>query len=570
MIKLRDYQEQALEAIEKALARGVKKQVLNLATGLGKTIVFAELLRRRGKTALVLAHRDELIQQAEDKIRFVYPEAEIGVVKAERNEKDADIVVASIQSLHEKRLKQWEPDRFHTVVIDEAHHAIAPSYKRVIDHFNPELLLGVTATPFRGDRVTLAKVFDEVVYSYGILEGIRNQYLVDIEAYRVQTNVDLDSVKTNAGDFNLGELSERVNVADRNEAIVQAYVRYAGGKKAIVFAVDIEHAMSLTETFRRAGINAAFVHGGTPKEERRSVLEGLKTGEIPVVVNVSVLTEGFDEPSVEAVILARPTKSLALFTQMVGRGTRLHPGKERLILLDIADNTKRHRVVSVKEMVGLKNPVKQGQRLTVAVLEEEKRIPEIRKFISEVFPTIEVEKVPDLLVEFSDTSVLPDYDWRDVLGELEELREDEEMYAEERKKFKEKWSSKNYDTSTLRVTEWQKKALEGFGWPIEEIVNLARFEASFCIDRHMEAMRDWSERKAKLWGVILGISPDEAKRHFNAPWQLKPMTKDQFKVLKHEKISLPPGDLLAGEAAIILDKIFSNKKNGDGSLAGVR
>ena len=566
-IVLRDYQEAALAATENALAGGVKRQVWSMATGLGKTICFAELARRRGGETLILAHRDELIQQAVEKVLRVWPQADVGVVKAETDEHDRPVVVASVQSLHERRLRRWEPDRFGLVVVDECHHAAAPSYRRILDHLQPKLLLGVTATPFRGDKITLADVFQKIVYSFGIKEGIQAGHLVDIRAYRVHANVDLDTVRTTAGDFSAGELEDAVNVPDRNRAIVEAYRTHTDGKRVLVFTAGVQHAEDLAHEFWGAGVPAAYVHGAMPLAERREILRRLRSGEIRVVTNCNVLTEGFDEPSLEAVILARPTKSLGLFTQMVGRGTRPSPetGKRDLLLLDVVDNTRRHRIISVAELIGLRRDVAEGGSVAEQAELEARVDATVEALVRRVRPDLAYDEVPDLVVGLTDVGQPPRYEWRDALADLEDLRSDPAAYRATQALAVRRWGPIMTHPS---ATGPQLERLRGFGWPPEEIARLTCFEASYIIDRHLAVMKAWVGARAEAWASVLGVPVAEAvARVQKYAWQHLPATDKQLLALARNRVPIPPGGVTRGEASMLLDHVFGQRW-GEGDRRG--
>jgi superfamily II DNA or RNA helicase len=359
--RLRPYQLACLEALERELAAGKRRLLVALPTGTGKTVCFAALpsvLGLQGRW-LVLAHREELLDQALRKFEAANPGMHCAVEQADRRAHDADVVIASVPTLQRRRLEALRPDEFAGVIVDEAHHAVADSYKAIFDHFGllepgcPRPLIGFTATPKRGDDVGLSSVFEVIAYEAGIRQMITDGYLSRITGSRVQTDCDLSGVKVRAGEFVQSELAATVNTEPRNLMIVRAYRDLCDGRRAIAFCVDVAHAHAVADAFNAAGIRAESVSGETPKDERRKLLSDFGAGAFSVISNCAVLTEGFDDPGVSCILMARPTKSSLLYTQMIGRGTRLAPGKVDCHVIDFADNSARHRLSTVATLFGL-------------------------------------------------------------------------------------------------------------------------------------------------------------------------------------------------------------------------
>lgn len=383
MLSLRPYQEQALEAITEAEARGVRRQLVAHPTGTGKTVTFAHLIHQQREVgwALVLCHRDELIQQTLDKLGIIAPELDVGVVKAERNELGHPITVASVQTLSRPNRLSQLARYFTLVIVDEAHHAVAETWKRVLEHvgsFMPggPLVVGWTATPARADG-GLGDVWQEVVHSLGILPAIIDGYLCDLRGQTVGTDADLTSVRKVRGDYAANDLGTELERGKTLEQISQAYWQYAGHRKGIAFTPTVETARGLAHELKRHGIEAEVVWGGMALEDRRGVLRRLRTGETQVVTNCAVLTEGFDEPSVDCIVIARPTRSHPLYVQMVGRGTRTHPGKTDCLVLDVTGASEDHSLVCLADLSP--SPLKRKQveetTLAEAYLEAEARDP---------------------------------------------------------------------------------------------------------------------------------------------------------------------------------------------------
>ena len=361
---MRPYQRDCIKRVLASYKEGRRRVLVSLPTGTGKTVVFASFPRelRMKKKMLILAHRDELLEQAREKLLTAAPEVSVEIEQGQRRASaSAQVVIGSVPTLGRadgKRLDALRPEDFSVIVVDEAHHAIAKTYRKILDHFGlfsggDALLVGFTATPRRGDGRGLGEVFEDIVYTRGIEEMIRDGWLCPISGWRVTTDVDLDEVQVRHGDFVESQLARAVNLRARNEAVLNGYCKYASGRRAIVFCADVAHAKAMSETFASAGIATRAVWGEMPRDSRRDALESLRAGTTMVLTNCNVLTEGFDEPRVECVIMARPTKSRLLYAQMIGRGTRLHPGKPNLLVIDVADNSREHSLAGIHNVLDL-------------------------------------------------------------------------------------------------------------------------------------------------------------------------------------------------------------------------
>lgn len=358
MIRPRPYQRSAVAAVLDAW-KEVRSTLIVIPTAGGKTITFADIIRRCFPArALVLAHREELIFQARDKIKAVTGlpvEIEMADYRASMGEglfAMPQVVVSTVQTQTAGgdgggRMGKFDPNDFGLLIIDEAHHAIAATYKRVIQYYmqNPRLkVLGVTATPDRADEEALGQVFESVAYDYEILDAIRDGWLVPIEQQMVHIEgLDFSAMRTTAGDLNGADLAAVMEAEKPLHGVAHASLELAGSRRTLVFAASVRQAEQLAEIFNRHRPGcAAWVCGKTPKEERRAILADFAEGRTQFVCNVGVLTEGFDDPGVELVVMGRPTKSRSLYAQMCGRALRPLPG-----VVDEADDAPEHRCAAI-------------------------------------------------------------------------------------------------------------------------------------------------------------------------------------------------------------------------------
>lgn len=573
--KLRDYQEKCLESVIVEARQGVVRQIMVLATGLGKTVIFGQLpskVRDNGRKTLILAHREELLDQAEDKILQIDSTLRIGIEQGKNTIEDVantDVVIASVPTLGRKdseRIKKFNPDDFGLIIVDEAHHATSTTYLNIFRYFdvlkgevkkpNGRVLLGCTATPTRADKVGLDKVFDKIVFNYTLQQGINEGYLSNIEAYTVQTKTDISQVHTRMGDFAEGELAEEVNNEERNNLIIDSYKDIADHSKALVFAVNVEHAMDLTECFRNAGYRASYVVGTTDKTERKQVLKDFKSGKIEVLVGVGVFTEGFDEPSIETILMARPTKSSVLFMQAIGRGTRLFDGKPHVKLIDFVDNTGKNSIVGLPTLFGVSKSLKtKGKYITEVVDKAEK--------ILEVNPDFDLESIDD----WSDENI-------DKIIKRVDIFAQAELPAVVKQNSKYAWH----------------KFLEGYQieFPVDNKVRdiitiqpnmLNRYEVIHGVFTETEpdyqnGYAKWHKVKVEKIGIHNSLFDafregdswiSNNKHDFktmmsqDAKWREDTPTEKQLALLKKLNISVPKG-LSKGQASTLIGKALTHKK----------
>jgi superfamily II DNA or RNA helicase len=391
LLRPRDYQAEAITALHTRWDAGIWRPAVVLPTGGGKTVVFSHLAEQHlaegylrwnvGKRVLFLSHTDELVLQAVDKCRKVAPHRTIGVVKAERNEVHAEIISASVQTLRNaKRREQLK--NVGLIIVDEAHHAVAPTYRDVLAHFGAfdeparTLVAGFTATLVRGDKEKLSDVWQEVAYSKDIAFMIRRGYLLDVRGKRVVVpDFDLRDVKMSGGDFREGSLGEALTDSLAPEVVAKAVIEHASDRKGILFAPTVDSAYAFAAALIAEGISTAVIHGALPREERRQILRDFTSGKVQFVCNCMVLTEGFDEPTADVCVIARPTKNAGLYQQMVGRVLRpdltLKPeDRQPALILDVVGVSRSHGLKSLVDLSSRKDlPEDLDEDLTLLELE---------------------------------------------------------------------------------------------------------------------------------------------------------------------------------------------------------
>lgn len=467
-MQLRPYQEEARAKVQQEWKEGRKRTLLVLPTGCGKTIVFSKIIEDRvkmGERVLVLAHRSELLEQASDKL-MTATGLGTALEKAENTSIGSwfRVVVGSVQTMQrEKRLSQFPPNHFDTIVIDEAHHAISDGYQRVLEHFREANVLGVTATPDRGDMRNLGSYFDSLAYEYPLVDAIKSGYLSKITAITIPLELDLSTVSQQAGDFKASEIGTALD--PYLDQIADEMVKQCKDRKTVVFLPLVKTSQKFRDILNEKGFRAAEVNGES--KDRAEILEDFDKDKYNVLCNSMLLTEGWDCPTVDCVVVLRPTKVRALYSQMVGRGTRLAPGKENLLLLDFLWHTERHELCRPAHLIASS--------------------PEVAKKMTE-------NMAEDTEVEFSLLEA-EEQAGKDVVAEREEALA--KQLAEQRRKKRKLVDPLQFEMSIQAEdladyvpsfgwemappSEKQLKALEKFGIYTEEIGNAGK--AGKLLDR---------------------------------------------------------------------------------------
>jgi superfamily II DNA or RNA helicase len=367
LLPLRSYQRDAIDAVRAAWRRGMVRPAEVLFTGAGKTVIFSHLsaewlAENPGRRVLIIVHTQELLDQALDKLRSVAPGLRVGAVQAQRNETLARVIVATVQTLRSPRRRAMIRD-VGLVIVDECHHAVATSYREVLSHFGVlglapgeaarAVCVGYTATMTRADQLALGDVWQDVVYTRTITDGIGDGFLVRPRGIHVQVDdLDLSSVKTTRGDYREGELGEAIEASMAPEAIAKAVTEHADSRKILLFAPTVSSATVIADALSASGRSVGLIHGALPTGERKAVLSDFRADRTQVLANCMVLTEGFDEPAADCVVLARPTKSQGLYIQIAGRVLRPYPGKTDALILDVVGATRLHGLVAGIELFG--------------------------------------------------------------------------------------------------------------------------------------------------------------------------------------------------------------------------
>lgn len=407
-IELRDYQKDLVVRFNSTILSGCKRIMMQLPTGGGKTVVFGAIANDfvfNNKRVLVLAHRVELILQASKKLKAI-ANCETGIIKSGYPQNiDAPIQIASIQSLV-NRLNLF--DSFDLIIVDEAHHSTSKTYRKILSHYSTAIQLGVTATPIRLDGSGFRDVFDELISGITVRELIDKKYLSPFSLYAHNTTMTTKGVKTINGDFSSSEIARNNDAINLSGHLINSYRQYANGLKCLVFAINIDHSRIICDRYNQMGISAIHLDGHSKEDERKEALQKFADGEIKVITNCNLFDEGLDIPCLEAVQVARPTRSISKWLQMVGRSLRTSENKEKAIIIDHTENWAFHGLPT-KPRIWTLDGIETKNKTHL----ERKESGEIREVI--------VTEDEDFLLTEIDSSV--ETEWQQLFDDLIQKRE---------------------------------------------------------------------------------------------------------------------------------------------------
>ena len=354
-LELKDHQQKALDALKEMRKAHESIGLLHHATGTGKTVTAVSDAKRMGKKTLFLAHTIELVEQAAKTFRELWSDVTTGVFADNQKDRDTFVICGSIQSIA-LHLDEFKEDEFSYLIIDEAHHAAADTYQKVLSYFKPDFTLGLTATPERTDEADILDIFKHTVHRLDIQTAVEIGELVPVRCIRIHTNIDLSKVRFHSVQYHIRDLESKIFVPERNQLIVDTWLQYVKDKRTVIFCASVKHAEEIAERLYRAGVTAEAVSGAMKASLRQEVMERFQKGEVKVLCACDLLNEGWDCPETEVLFMARPTMSKVLYIQQLGRGMRLAEGKESLMVFDFVDNAGQfntpysmHRMFRLKE-----------------------------------------------------------------------------------------------------------------------------------------------------------------------------------------------------------------------------
>jgi len=523
----RPYQQEAIAAIESGLTRNITRPLVFLPTGTGKTVIFSQLINKRAREgrSLIIAHREELLSQAKEKVSIINPNFSVGIIKALSNEVDRDVLISSIQTLTRPNRLNQLPNDIKTIIVDEAHHTPSESYKLVLEHLgsfrddNPPLTLGVTATPERLDKKALSNIFQEIVYQKNILEMMIAGYLCDLRAIQIKLDIDFNKLKTIMGDYEEKGLSKAMLEAKAPNLIAEKIAKFAPNRKTLVFVPNVDLAHKVAKACRDIDLSAKAIDGSLDSQTRKEILEQFDNGSVSILVNCNILTEGFDCPSVGCVVMARPTKSKSLYMQCLGRGTRLHPDKQNCLIIDLVGLTTSFDLMTIGKAFGLPEQ-KLSQLSIMEYLEEEQQAEKERRSATARL-LAQNQFLQTKVVDIFNRSV---FNWLKPNNHRYALSTGKEMILIERVDLVDKW--------TVYVSNRGNKELLAQDLPLTYATSIA--------EDHV--------RKQNLDKLLTK----------DATWRNRPVSQNQLATLRKLRIAIKP-DLTMGQASDLIAYFWAKR-----------